>query len=63
MRIFRRIAIPFLVCSALAVSVLAGGVNDETLRTLRKHALAGEYEPVRTEVERLRPEQTSASPP
>lgn len=57
----RRIVLPFLLGIVLAASAF-GAVADETLRTLRKQALAGEYEPVKAEVERLRPAQQTVTP-
>lgn len=57
----RRIVLLFLVGIGVSVCGFAA-VADETLRTLRKHALAGEYEPVKAEVERLRPSQAPVTP-
>ena len=57
----RRIALSFLL--GIGVSAIAfAEVADETLRTLRKQALAGDYRPVKAEVERLRPSQTPVTP-
>jgi thiol-disulfide isomerase/thioredoxin len=61
MRRIRRIAFPFVLCISLALSA-AAAVDDATLASLRKHALAGEYEPVRAEMERLRPKQKAVTP-
>lgn len=57
----RRIAVPILFCFSVAAHAFAA-VDQATLASLRKQALAGEYEPVKAEVERLRPSQTPVTP-
>lgn len=61
MRRIRHIALPFVLCIGLAFSAFAA-VDDATLSFLRKHALAGDYEPVKAEIDRLRTAQKSVTP-
>ena len=61
MIVIRRIALPFVLCIGLAAGAFAA-VDNPTLASLRKQALAGEYEPVKAEVERLRPAQQTVTP-
>lgn len=61
MSLFSRAAFPIAYCILLASNAFAA-VDEATLSSLRKQALAGAYEPVKAEVERLRPAQQPVTP-